>query len=308
MGALRLARAGSPFALTILPFAAYLGQGLADTNDIAIDSVFWLGAGAVAAGAARAEWSLPLPPRPRRWSAVPAVALVAVGVLAARPLFDRIQASEVFKTSLLYAQEGNGPTALEAARIATSIDPRRGEYWNAFGGALAVSGNARAAATAFADAAARAPWDPGYPKNIALQKVRYGDFAGAEAAVQRALTLDPYDADALDIEARFTFNRNEFERAASLGELAVTLRPRDVSKYEVPARAYVNLKRFADAERVLAKGIKATDDPHLHVLLALTYYGAGQRDASLAELDRALALLPGDPEAVSLRDQILATR
>jgi Tfp pilus assembly protein PilF len=300
----RLARSGDVAALAVVPFAAYLGQGIVDVNDISLDWVFWAAAGAIAATAPRALWSLPKPSRGPVWSAGTAVCLTVLALVAAAPSFGRITASETFKTSLLYAQEGNAPLAIEAARISIALDPRRAEYWNAFGSALAVSGNASAAATAFADAAARAPWEAGYQRNIALQKVRTGDFTGAQAAIQRSLALDPFDADSLDIEARFTFNRGDFEGAARLGELAVRLRPVDVPKYEVPAQAYFQLKRYDDAEKLLKSGLSKVDDPHLHVLLALTYIGEGKRDAALQELDRALALAPANPEALAIRQQL----
>jgi Tfp pilus assembly protein PilF len=198
--------------------------------------------------------------------------------------------------------------AVEAARVAIAIDPRRAEYWNAFGAALAAAGNASAAATAFADAELRSPWDPAYARNIALQKVRLGDVSGAEAATARSLALDPNDPDTLDIDARFTFNRGDYAGAAELGERAVRIGPQEPSRFEVPVRAYIQLKRYDDAIRVAKAGLQVNDIPHLHYLLALAYYTAGRPDDARVELDRALALDPGSQEAIQLRDKLRTTQ
>jgi tetratricopeptide (TPR) repeat protein len=300
----RLARMKSPFAVAAIPLAAYLGQGLVNVNDISLDWVMWLSAGAIAAGGPRPVGWWPARARPRLWSAATACLLGAIALLATAGSLQRITGSELFKSAIATAQDGQGATAIEFARSALRIDPRRAEYWNAFGDALAVAGNANAAATAFADAAARAPWDPGYPRNIALQKVRLGDVPGATRAIQRSLELDPNDPDSLDISARFTFNRGDYAEAARIGAKATRLLPTIVSFYEVPVRSYMQLKQYQDAERLLDSGLSAINDAHLHVLLGRVYLLEGRRGESARQADLALALRPDLTEAKDLRSQL----
>jgi Tfp pilus assembly protein PilF len=302
----RGARSGSPYAILLVPLAAYLGQGLVDVNDVTLDWVMWLTAGGVAAAAPPFVGAWPRVQRPAGWSLGAAGALGLIALVIAAGTLPRIVASEYFKTAIAYGQEGNGSAAIENARAALNIDPRRAEYWNAFGNGLAVIGNASAAATAFADAAARAPWDPGYPRNIALQKVRLGDVAGATAAIERSVLLDPFDPVSLDIDARFAFNRGDYVQAAAISEKGIRIDPLVSSRYEVPVRAYLQLRRFDDAKRLLKSGFGLTGDLHLRVLLALTLFQANQRAESLQELSQVLASDPSNAEALGLRAQILA--
>lgn len=45
-------------------------------------------------------------------------------------------------------------------------------------------------------------------------------------------------------------------------------------------------------------------EPQARIQRALTYYGFGDRDRALAELDEAIRLAPTDPVAPRLRQQI----
>jgi O-antigen ligase/Tfp pilus assembly protein PilF len=304
----RAARSGSPHAMLLVPVAAYLGQGLVNVNDVSLDWVVWVAAGGIAAAAPRIAGGRPRVEKSIALSLGAAAVLGLVAAVFAAGSLARIGASEQFKAAIAAAQEGKGVAAIDHARAAISVDPRRAEYWNAFGDGLAVLGNASAAATAFADAAARAPWDPGYPRNIALQKVRLGDVAGATAAIERSLSLDPFDPDSLDIAARFTFNRGDYAGAAQLGERAIRIGPEEASRFEVPVRAYLQLKRYDDAARVASVGLAANDVPHLRYLLALVYFTAGRFADSQHELDRALALDPASQEALQLRGRLRAAQ
>ncbi len=301
---LSLARTHKDAALFLVPLAAYLGQGLVNVNDLTIDWVLWLSAGGIASASGRAIQKAPGKPRAVWWSVVAAVVSLVFTVPLAAYSGERINASRYFKSAVVTAQEGDWNAGLSFARAALAIDSRRAEYWNAFANALAVGGNASAAANAFIDASQRAPWDPGYPRNIALQKVRLGDVAGATRAIEQALQLDPNDSDTLDIDARLTFNRADYNTAAELGERAVRLAPDIVARYEVPVRAYFQLKNFAAAIGLLRQGITTVDDSHLHVLLALAYYGDGHPEDSEREVSRALELNPQSAEAMALRDQL----
>jgi tetratricopeptide (TPR) repeat protein len=131
-----------------------------------------------------------------------------------------------------------------------------------------------------------------------------GNEAGARPYLERAIGADPYDVLAHDLSARLAFNAGEWQRALAEGSLAVRLYPKNVDEYEAPVRAAIKLQDWQRAESLTTQAIAQRETPHLRVLLALVYADSGRRADALAQVDRALALAPGDAEATELRKQI----
>lgn len=303
VGGLRLIRAGHIGALALVPLGAYLGQGLVDINDIGLDWILWLALGVIASSSGTA-----ISRRhgtPNQSAAAAALALfLLVAVIVAGAERDRISASEAQAISDALVTFDRGLAAVEYSRQATLLDPGRAEYWSGLGTALGAAGNRSAATVAYLDAARREPWQPIYWKNAGLQQLAAGNVSVAIGYFEHATQLDAYSATSRDVLARLQFNRGEFARAADEGDRAVRLRPDDPSVYEAPVQAYIRLRQWPEAERLLRNALSRIQSAHLHVLLARVYLATGQNPLALEQVNAALVIEPDSGEAKQLRDQI----
>ena len=139
---------------------------------------------------------------------------------------------------------------------------------------------------------------------LANTYIAQGDDASARPYLERAIAADPYDVVAHDLLARLAFNAGDWQRALDEGSLAVRMYPKNVDTYEAPVRAAIKLANWPRAEELVRQALGQRETPHLRVLLALVYADTGRIADALTEVDRALALAPGDPEAVQFRQQI----
>jgi tetratricopeptide (TPR) repeat protein len=171
--------------------------------------------------------------------------------------------------------------------------------------------------------------------------VRRGDWAGAEAAVARALAVNPHDADALNILAMVRHQRGDiagaldalgqqvaaapndvaahFNRATLLhqqGRLeeavhgysrTLALEPRDVVAWISRAQAEHALGRHEDAARSCAEALEV--DPKNPTALndgAAALGRLGRLDEALALFDRLVKLTPESAAAQTNRGKVLA--
>ena len=310
-GSLRLARQGRAAGLCLVPVVAFLAQGLTVPDDIGLGWILWLCAGLVAAWTGRRfsgeRWRRL--PYDRRWLPAGAgIALLAVAAWGIGNAGSRVLASEAMLRSEGFVAARRGTDAVQASREAILLDPRRPEYWSAFGVALSAAGNPSAAASAFEEATARAPWHPLYWRNLALMRLTLGDMAAAFAAAERSTVADPYDAESRDLLARLAFDRGDYARAVDEGERAVRLAPGNVAAYDAPVRASIRLGQWERAERMLSAGLATTRAVHLRVLRAELLLAQGRRVAARLELDSVLAQDPGNAEAIALRTRLEAQR
>lgn len=297
-----LARGADPRALVAVPLLAYLGQGLVNVNDLGLDWVLWLSAGALVSAAAR---PIGARLRPATYSSAAALAVVVflVALYGAYVSRDRVMASEYFGREEVLSNAVQGLAAVEAARQAVAIDPRRAEYWSGFGRALLVAGNPGAAAQGFQEAADREPWQPVYWRNVALAKLSNADARGTVAALHRAIDADVFDADSHALLARISYNTGDYVAALREGQTTVHLEPEKVDEYEAPFRAALALNRLQDAVDLLRYGVAHTDSNALRDELAQVYDAQGHRDQALALVHEVLARDPLDGVALQLLDR-----
>jgi O-antigen ligase/Flp pilus assembly protein TadD len=291
-------------ALILVLLAAYVGQGLVTITDMGLEWIPF-----AVAGLAGASWPRAVVrerPGPRRIEQAAAAALVtfAVAVVLSLSQFTRIQASVLAGDADAALRAGQPLTGVERARLALLIDNTRAETWGLFGTALSQAGNASAAGSAFEEATNRQPWNPVYWRDLALTWAARGEMGKAMSYLERTIAADPYDLAANDLLAKLAFNAGNWQRALDAGSLAVQLDPIDTAKYEAPARAAIQLQQWSRAEDLLKRAIAQKDTAHQRVLLATVYVGMGRIPDAAAQVDLALAVEPGNQEAIALKQQI----
>lgn len=300
--ALMLARRRDLRALLVVPLLAYLGQGLVNVNDVGLDWVFWLTTGALVSSVA-APVTRRLRAAPVASSAVAALLVLVAALYGVYVSRDRLTASEFFGREEALSTAAQGLPAVDAARQAVAIDPRRAEYWSGFGRALLAAGNPGAAAQGFQAAADREPWQPLYWRDLAIARVSAGDTKGAVTALHRAIAADAYDAEAHALLARLAYSSGAYDEALSEGRIAVHLQPTNRDEYAAPVQAAIALGKLSDAAELLKTGIQQTDFNLLRNELAEVYDAEGRRDLALALVREVLARDPLDGIALQLLDK-----
>ena len=139
--------------------------------------------------------------------------------------------------------------------------------------------------------------DPDLPEgdlNLATLFVRQSQMEPAETALQRALSIDPYDAAAYDLMGRVLSGKNEMSLALYNFHKATRLRP-DYGPYLYNyALALVAAQRLDEARTQAQAAVNA--DPDLaesHVLLGKLLAGEKRPAEAVAEYEQAVKLQPG---------------
>jgi tetratricopeptide (TPR) repeat protein len=304
--AVRLARRGDPLALAIVPFVAYLGQGVVNVNDVSLEWVPWLALGLLAGATAASVPPVRLPKRARRttgfvlpdgigWAFI---ALVFVAILVVE--LPRVGANQSELLGQVRLNAGAQADAVAPETDAVRADPRRAEYWSSLGTALAGV-NATAAASAFFVAAEHAPWDRLHWMNIAVEQRALGNQPGALLAARRAVAADPNSARAHRLVASVLLEATDYAGAAREGETALALNAAP-EMFEEPILAYIRLERWEKALALAQRAVSETNAPHYHLRLAQALTGLGRYADAKAELVIVLAANPKDPEARDLAD------
>lgn len=155
------------------------------------------------------------------------------------------------------------------------------------------------------DAASRPP-EP----TLGRQEFAAGDFAAAEAAFTRALTLNRSDPALYHNRAIARFNQQKYAEARADLSAYVALRPKDAAAFALRARVSSFLGDFpealADTEAALAVDPGNTD---ALLVRGRVRTARGQFEEAIADFDRVLLAQPGDAEAhVGRGDAHLARR
>jgi serine/threonine protein kinase/tetratricopeptide (TPR) repeat protein len=119
------------------------------------------------------------------------------------------------------------------------------------------------------------------------------DWAGAEAGFKRALELSPNGADIHDLYGRLCSGLGRFDEALVWHKRAHELDP--LTHRVDLATTLLRAGRYGEAERAAAQAI--TIDPHdarLFATLGWARFKQGRVDEGLAELQRAVAMSPGE--------------
>jgi len=118
------------------------------------------------------------------------------------------------------------------------------------------------------------------------------DWKGAEASFQRALELDPNNANACDLYGRLCSGMGRFDEAVALLERAYEIDPL-THRVDV-ATALIRAGRFAEAESAVTRSLQLDPlDPRTHATLGWALFKQDRVDEGLAELEQAASLAPG---------------
>ena len=149
--------------------------------------------------------------------------------------------------------------------------------------------------------------DPGNPfAQVGLARVQLaaGRAVEAEGALQAILTLDPWRADALDIELRLLLQTQRLEQLEQLASSWSRRSPHLASPYFHRARARLAAGRSEEALRLALEAMQR-DPRHLEALLlvAALQREAGRDPQAIEAYERSLSL--AQDGGLALREQIL---
>ncbi len=143
--------------------------------------------------------------------------------------------------------------------------------------------------------------------NVGTQALAGGDLGTADRQLQRAVAYVPHNA-----ETRFALGNLRLaqgNRAAARRSYVETLAIDPHHKGALSNLAVIALDENDPGTAEMYLGIalaQAPKDAKNHYLLARALLGRGDRVGALSELDRAIALAPGQPQFAALRAQIAA--
>ena len=124
------------------------------------------------------------------------------------------------------------------------------------------------------------------------------DYAGAEAALDKAVKLDPKDVDAWILLGRARGNQENYAGAEAALDKAVKLDPKDVDAWKLLASARGNQENYTGAEAALDKAVKLDPkDVDAWKLLASARGNQENYTGVEAALDKAVKLDPKGVEA-----------
>jgi len=108
------------------------------------------------------------------------------------------------------------------------------------------------------------------------------NYAGAKAAFERALAIDPYDIDTLYQAGVFYAFTGEFEEALRLAQMVYERDPLHMPNIATIGYVYNIVGRFDDAEKILKKRIEiAPESFGSYAYLSNVYFFKGQYDKAL---------------------------
>ena len=162
----------------------------------------------------------------------------------------------------------------------------------------------RAAMPAFAPADYVPPvGNPARPVGKAEDYISAGKIAAADEKddlaiwnYRTALKLAPENSEAAELLGRALASRGDYAEAAPLLSLARNGKPDSIDLALAAANAYIALKRYGNADAVIAPLLKRNkENPHLQITAALIAAGSGKYAQAAGLLRLAGAALPKDP-------------
>ena len=131
------------------------------------------------------------------------------------------------------------------------------------------------------------------------------DWAGAEREYKRALELNPGGSDTYDLYGRMCSGLGRYDEALALQRRAQELDP--LAHRLDLASTQLRAGRYAEAERGAAHALESDPaDDRAHATLGWAYLKQGKIDEGLAELERAVAVAPGNSQWLAQLGQAYA--
>lgn len=132
-----------------------------------------------------------------------------------------------------------------------------------------------------------------------------GKTEAADQALQTLVKMVPGQAPTLYWQAKLAYAKNDFKAAQEHAQNLLRLAPENAQALELAGMAELGLKRYAQAEPLLAKALQLS--PGLAVArrgIALTYARLGQFDKAIAALPADLEKSDSDPALLSVAGQV----
>ena len=199
---------------------------------------------------------------------------------------------------------------MDAARVATTVDPGRAVYWNDLGRALELVPDLAGARNAYRQATTRSPYTPAFWWNLGRMELEFAkqNEAGARdatyAAMRRAIAADPQNPDSFDRFARIQYTLGDYAGAIENERQAIAFFPTIASYYSAGSEAARQLRDTDTAIDFLRKGVAATNANDLRVTLARRLIEANRIPEARDVLREALAKEPTNAAALDLLKQI----
>ena len=188
-------------------------------------------------------------------------------------------------------------TGLIYVRLALRLDPELAQAWLVVGDTLAAAGDAEGARAAYAQVKETSPLAPAAWTRLAVSAQGSGDKAGALALADRAAKRAPEDAQVQVIRAELLRDAGRFDEAlAVLGVLIARdgEGPGGARLYFMRGAALERAGRWPAAEADLKRALaKKPDDPEILNYLGFAWADRGEHlHEALAMLEKAAAARP----------------
>ncbi|MBI5247848.1 MAG: protein kinase [Elusimicrobia bacterium] len=203
-------------------------------------------------------------------------------------------------TGLLKSAEGRIPPE-RAAALAAGSSAAGGGAGGAGGGSersnassgFATGGFGSSGARSVAGMTSAAVIASSQKLDEARRLMSIGDFAGAVAAAQRALELNPSNAAAHGFLSMIYARKGDYARAIASANAGLALAPHDAALLGSKAYAENRAKRYRDALATSNAFIEADPrNPLGYAYRAHAYGGLGDKDAMMSDIGRAASMDP----------------
>jgi cytochrome c-type biogenesis protein CcmH/NrfG len=215
------------------------------------------------------------------------------------------QADRYAKAAVVKLVRSEPRDAVNYARLATSTDPGRAEYWNELGRAQNGAGDLGASRAAYREATIRAPYTAAFWWNLAAVEMEFAkrNEAGAREAsfeaMRRAIEAEPENAESYDRLGRIQFNLGDYRASVESEKKAISLLSKEPKYYVQAAESARQLRDSPAAIGFLQQGVTATDSNEIRLQLAVRLIEASRH----AEARQVLMdFLAKDPQNASARD------
>lgn len=220
--------------------------------------------------------------------------------LAPRSAATRVSAAAVRERA------GDMPGALNEARLASELDPKRFDAWATLGTLLGKAGVFDKSERALANAFKIDDSHPGVGLLLAGARMEVGDYDGAVVALNRVEEIAPGLPQTARLRVNAAHARSDFDELARAAETWLRIEPDNDEPRRALGFAYAELNRMsqaADAFRPLAERDDA--DPKDIAAYGRYVLGARRFEEAGAVFDRALALDPDAADALFGKARLL---
>jgi len=204
-----------------------------------------------------------------------------------------------------YRLTGRLQAALELLEVLARSQPRAAPVHMEYGAALAEAGRAREAVSALRRALQLQPQSPDTWRLLADELDAIGDSGGADEA--RARYLKAATRDPRLMEAAAALIENQLPVAEARLRAHLQTYPSDVAALRMLAEVAARLRRYADAQQLLARCLELSPSfDAARYNYAVVLNRQGQPASALAQVEHLLARDPRNPGYRNLQAAVLA--